>query len=57
LTAIKFSWEKTLELTVEFHCHQPKRFDKSYYRKDPKFLEQSFDSIAICIEVKNIFYL
>jgi len=33
LTALKFSLEKTLELTVEFHCHQPKRFDESNYNK------------------------
>ena len=29
LTSIKLSWEKTLELMVDFQCHQPKRFGKS----------------------------
>jgi hypothetical protein len=34
LTSIKFSWEETLKLVVEFHCQQPKRFGKSNYSKD-----------------------
>ena len=36
LTFISFSWEKTIELMVEFHCHQPKRSGKSNINKDSR---------------------
>ena len=34
LIYIKFALENTLELMVEFRCHQPKSFVKSNYSKD-----------------------
>jgi len=53
LTSIKFSWEKTLELMVEFQCQQPKRFGKSnIIARTQGFAEQSLDSIPIWMKVK-----
>jgi len=50
-----FSLEKTLELMVEYCCHQPKTFGKLNLARTQGFAEQSFDSIPTLNKSKNIY--
>jgi len=53
LTSIKFSWKKTLELMVEFHCQRD--LANFITAGTQGFAKKSFNLIAILDKSKNIY--